>query len=89
VLMEPVHFTVLMHGHRPFKIVHHSFDAMKCKPGIGLTSRGVQWIVESNGLITATRVDWWLSSTATRLSALAAEVPKRPTVEAPDVSGAC
>jgi hypothetical protein len=86
--MEPVHLTVLMHGHCPFKVVHHSFDVMKCEPGIGLTSWGVQRIVESNRLITATRVDWWLSSKATRLSALAAEVPKRPTVKAPNVSGA-
>jgi hypothetical protein len=86
--MELVHLTVLMHGHRPFKVVHYSLDAMKCELGIGLMSWGVQRIVELNGLITAARVDWWLNSAATRLSALAVEVPKRPTVEAPNVSGA-
>ena len=86
--VEPVYLTVLMHRHRPFKVVHHSFDAMECEPGVGLTSWSVQRIVESDGLITAARVDWWLASAATRLSALAAEVPERSTVEAPDVSGA-
>jgi hypothetical protein len=74
VSMEPVYLTVLMHGHCPFKVVHHSLDAMEPKPGIGLMGGSVQWVVELDGLIPMARVDWRLTSAATRLSALLAKV---------------